>query len=48
MSESYVGKTYDYYSDIPDEVLSDDELAVVDEGSEKGFTVITADQWEGE
>lgn len=47
MSENYVGKSYDYFSDIPNEVIENDELAVVDEGVDRGFKVITAEQWEG-
>lgn len=48
MSENYIGKSYQYFSDIPDEVIEDEELAIVDEGSDKGYKVITAEQWEGE
>lgn len=46
MSENYIGKSYHYFSDIPSEVINDEELVVVDKGFNQGYKISTADQSE--
>lgn len=45
-TEDYLGETFDSINDIPQEVVDDDELAVVNLGTDRGHRVISREQYE--